>query len=77
MKVEKAFTIDGLVVTEAYRQSHITVYEYLACDNTLACYYFVDTVTGDIVFKQTIEADMSQGTGYISDVVFEGMEEYK
>lgn len=72
MKVEKAFTINGNVVAEVFRKGDFTVYEYESgvSDMTL---YFVNNKTETVMFQQYIEADMGQGTGYISNILFQGV----
>ncbi len=71
MKVEKAFTIDGKIVKEAFQKGNIAVYKDDSDDCGYIC-YFVDNATGVVLFKQYITADMSQGVGYIRGVNFLG-----
>lgn len=71
MKLEKAFTIDGNVVVKEFQKDDISIYsDGDSCEMTL---YFVNNKTEEVMFKQTIAADMGQGTGYISDMTFEGV----
>ncbi len=71
MKLEKAFTIDGKVVVKEFQKGDISIYsDGDSCEMTL---YFVNNKTEEVMFKQTIAADMGQGTGYISDMTFEGV----
>ncbi len=72
MKVEKAFTIDGVVVKEIFNKGDITVYEDDRDCCEVIC-YFVNNKTSAVLFKQTISADMGQGTGYISGNNFLGV----
>lgn len=72
MKVEKAFTINGRVVTEVFRKGDFTVYEYESGVGEMTL-YFVNNKTETVMFQQYIEADMSQGTGYISNILFQGV----
>lgn len=72
MKLEKAFMIDGKVVGESFQKGNISVYETCGDSTEITC-YFVDNKTGDVLFKQDIYADMGQGTGYISNIHFEGV----
>ena len=68
MKVEKSYTINGVVVREHWSSDKITVYVDDSY-NALIC-YFVDTETLSVILKQTIETDMSQGTGFVSNLTF-------
>lgn len=72
MKVEKAFTIDGKVVSECFQKGNITVYINDKDITEVICYY-VDNKSSEVLFKQRVSADMGQGTGYISDVTFVGV----
>lgn len=72
MKLEKAFTIDGKVVVKEFQKDDISIYSRGDSDIEIVL-YFVDNKTDEIMFKQTIAADMGQGTGYISDMTFEGV----
>lgn len=71
MKLEKAFTIDGNVVVKFFQKGDISVYS--SGDSIEMIIYFVNNKTDEIMFKQTIAADMGQGTGYISEMNFEGV----
>lgn len=68
MKVEKSYTINGVVVREYWGSDKITIYIDDSC-NALIC-YFVDTETSAVILKQTIETDMIQGTGFVSNLTF-------
>lgn len=69
MKIEKSITIEGNKVIEEYSDSLVTVYKDTKYTYGYTC-YFVKTTTGEVFLKQTVEADMSQGTGFVSDVIF-------
>ena len=71
MKIEKAFTIDGEVVIKEFQKGNISVYS--KGDSIEMIIYFVNSNTGEIMFKQSIAADMGQGTGYISEMTFQGV----
>lgn len=72
MKVEKAFTIDGKVVSECFQKGDISVYLDESDITEVIC-YFVDNKTSDVLFKQIVSADMGQGLGFISNVHLEGV----
>ncbi len=71
MKLEKAFTINGKVVVKEFQKGDISIYS--DGDPYEMTLYFVNNKTDEVMFKQTIAADMGQGTGYISDMTFEGV----
>lgn len=71
MKLEKAFTIGGKVVVKEFQKDDISIYS--DGDSYEMTLYFVNNKTDEVMFKQTIAADMGQGTGYISDMTFEGI----
>ncbi len=71
MKLEKAFTINGKVVVKEFQKGDISIYS--DGDSYEMTLYFVNNKTEEVMFKQTIAADMGQGTGYISDMTFEGV----
>lgn len=68
MKVETKFTIGGNVVEECFKCNDLTVYSY-EIDMTCHILYFVKN--GNVLFKQTIQADCGQNTGYIDSIDFE------
>ena len=70
MKVEKSITIGGNKVTKEYSDGVITIYKDSKDTYGYTC-YFVNNLTDEVFLKQTIEAHMSQGTGYVSDVKFQ------
>jgi hypothetical protein len=70
MKVEKSITIGGNKVTKEYSDDVITIYKDSKDTYGYTC-YFVNNMTDEIFLKQTVEADMSQGTGFVSDVKFQ------
>lgn len=72
MKVESAFTINGVVVNKAFQKGKIAVYEDNQDCTDVTC-YFVDNEKGTVLFKQTISADMGQGTGFVSSVNYLGI----
>jgi hypothetical protein len=70
MKVEKSVTIEGHKVTKEYSDDMITIYKNSKEIYGYTC-YFVNNLTDEVFLKQTLEADMSQGTAYVSDVKFQ------
>ena len=72
MKLEKSFTINGHIVTEVFRKGDFTVYEYESGVSEMTL-YFVNNKTETVMFQQYIEADEGQGTGYISNILFQGV----
>ena len=64
-KLKQCFTIDGKVVDHRGKIGSMYVYSTeLDCDTRL---YFVNE-DGDVEGIILVEADMSQGCGYISDI---------
>ena len=70
MKVEKSITIEGNKVVEEYSNDLLTIYKATKDSYGYTC-YFVNNETGEVFLKQRVEAGMSQGTGYVSDVNFQ------
>lgn len=69
MKLEKAFTIDGKVVVKEFQKDDISIYSRGDSDIEIIL-YFVNNKADEIMFHQTIAADMAQGVGYISEIIF-------
>lgn len=69
MKLEKAFTIDGNVVVKEFQKDDISIYSRGDSDIEIVL-YFVNNKTDEIMFMQAVAADMHQGTGYISEIIF-------
>lgn len=68
MKIEKRIVIDGKPCLEIFKYDNIIVYEVDTDLRDSTLLYFA---RGDIVlFSQTINADCSQNTGFISELSF-------
>lgn len=70
MKVESKYVIDGRVVNFYAEFSGMKIYTLDSNDDTKVEFYFTEGVNNEVIKKLIVEADMGQGTGYISNFEF-------
>ncbi len=76
MNIIQETTIEGKIVdlVNSLNGGKIEVYEVRdtggACDTELF-FVSVNNKQREVLFKQTIECDMGQGIGYVSNMIFE------
>lgn len=68
MKIEKRIVIEGKPCSEVFKYGDIIVYEVDTDDRDSSLLYFARGDT--VLFSQTINADCSQNTGFISELSF-------
>ena len=66
MKLKTTTVIDGIEVSKAGEINGLDVYTDAYIENL----YFVDSNSGIVVSKLTIECGMNQGVGYVEELKF-------